>query len=61
MPRLIEMLPAEIERLEAEAGPDNPFVKQLKEQLRVSIATQGRSSRDVYLMHAAPIATAAEW
>lgn len=53
MATLIEELPKRIERLEAEFGSDNPYVKQLKERLRASIATQGKSSQDMYLMQAA--------
>lgn len=52
MPTLIEQLPAEIARLEAKFGSDNPYVQQLKEQLRASIATQGKSTQDVYRMQA---------
>jgi hypothetical protein len=46
--------------LEAKFGPDNPYVKQLKEQLRASIATQGKSSYDVYLMQATKLPQAPE-
>ena len=52
MPSLIERLPAEIAALEDELGSDNPYVQQLKEQLRASIATQGKSTQDVYRMQA---------
>jgi hypothetical protein len=52
MPTLIEQLPAEIARLEAKFGSDNPFVMQLKEQLRASIATQGKSTAEVFRMQA---------
>lgn len=48
MPSLIEQLPEEIARLEAKFGSDNPFVQQLKEQLRASIATQGKSTQEVF-------------
>jgi hypothetical protein len=60
MSTLIEQLPAEIARLEAKFGPDNPYVKQLKEQLRASIVTQGKSSYDVYLMQATKFPQAPE-
>ena len=60
MATLIEELPKQIERLEAKFGPDNPYVKQLKEQLRASIATQGKSSQDVYLMQATKLPRAPE-
>jgi len=52
MPTLIEQLPAEIARLEAKFGSDNPYVQQLKEQLRASIATQGKSTQEVFRMQA---------
>ena len=51
---LIEQLPAEIARLETKFGSENPYVQQLKEQLRASIATQGKSTQDVYKMQAVP-------
>jgi|LakMenEpi03Aug12_release.lakeMendotaPanAssembly.Ray.scaffolds.fasta_scaffold2886668_2 hypothetical protein len=52
MASLIEQLPAEIARLETKFGSGNPYVQQLKEQLRASIATQGKSTQDVFRMQA---------
>ena len=54
MPTLIEQLPERIKQLEAQVGSENPYVQQLKEQLRASIATQGKSTQDVYKMQAVP-------
>jgi hypothetical protein len=48
MTTLIEQLPGEIARLEAKYGPDNRFVKDLKEQLRASKETVGMSSEQVF-------------
>ena len=55
MSTLIEELPGDIARLEAKYGPDNQFVKDLKEQLRASKATQGKTAQEVYRMQAAPL------
>lgn len=52
MDTLIERLPGRIAALEASHGSDNPFVKDLKEQLRASIANQGKSAQQVYQMQA---------
>jgi len=52
MRSLIERLPARIQRLEAEHGSDDPFVQQLKEQLRASIATAGKSAETVFTAQA---------
>ncbi len=49
MTTLTEKLPKEIKRLEASHGPDNPFVRMLKEQLRVANETKGKSAKEVYL------------
>lgn len=60
---LIEQLPGRIARLEAKHGPDDPYVKDLKEQLRASKATQGQTAQEVYraqVFHiAAPSSTTA--
>jgi len=52
MASLIEELPGKIARLEAKYGSDNPFVKDMKEQLRAMKETAGKSTQDVYLMQA---------
>jgi len=52
MSTLIEDLKAEIVRLEARHGLDNKFVKDLKEQLRASEATSGKTAQDVFRMQA---------
>jgi hypothetical protein len=52
MSTLIERLKSEIERQETRLGSEHPFVKQLKEQLRASIANEGKSTQDVYRMQA---------
>ena len=52
MSTLIERLQSEIERQEMRLGLEHPFVKQLKEQLRASIANEGKSTQDVYRMQA---------
>ena len=52
MSTLIERLQSEIVRLEIKHGSEHPFVKQLKEQLRASIANEGKSTQDVYRMQA---------
>jgi hypothetical protein len=54
MSTLIEELPASIARLEAKYGPDNQYVKDLKEQLRASKATLGQTAQQVYRMQATP-------
>lgn len=53
MSTLIEDLKAEIARLEAKHGSDNKFVKDLKEQLRASEATSGKTAQEVFRMQAA--------
>lgn len=55
MATLIEELPGRIARLEALHGPNDLFVKDLKEQLRASIATQGKSAHEVFRMQAVPL------
>lgn len=55
MSTLIEELPGEISRLEAKYGADNQFVKDLKEQLRASKATLGKTAQEVYRMQAVPM------
>lgn len=52
MATLIESLKRQIARLEAEHGSDNPFVKDLKEQLRASEATTDKTSHEVFRMQA---------
>lgn len=52
MSTLIEQLPAEIARVEAKFGSDNPFVKQLKEQLRGMKENGNKSAKDVYRLQA---------
>lgn len=52
MTTLIEDLKAEIVRLEAMHGSDNKFVKDLKEQLRASQATSGKTAQEVFRMQA---------
>ena len=44
--------PEEIARLEAKHGSDNKFVKDLKEQLRASEATSGKTAQEVFRMQA---------
>ena len=55
MATLIEELPGQIARLEALHGPNDLFVRDLKEQLRASIATQGKSAQEVFRMQAVPL------
>jgi hypothetical protein len=50
MSTLVEDLKAEIVRLEAKHGSDNKFVKDLKEQLRASEATSGKTAQEVFRM-----------
>jgi sRNA-binding protein len=52
MATLIESLKAEIARMEAKHGSDDPFVKDLKEQLRASEETSGKTAHEVYRMQA---------
>ena len=52
MTTLIESLKAQIVRLEPKHGSDDPFVKDLKEQLRASEDTLGKTAQDVYQMQA---------
>ena len=56
MGTLIEDLPKQIARLEAKHGPNDPYVKDLKEQLRASIATQGKSAQEVFRMQSVSLA-----
>ena len=55
MSTLIEVLERQIARLEAKHGPSDPYVTDLKEQLRASKATQGKTAKEVYLMQAQPL------
>ena len=57
MATLIEKLPARIAKLEASHGSDNPFVKDLKEQLRAAIANKGKSAFQVFQMQAVKFPT----
>ncbi len=59
MTTLIESLKAQITRLEAKHGSEHPFVKDLKEQLRASEETSGKTAQEVYQMHAVQFAPAA--
>ena len=52
MSTLIEQLPERIARLEAKVGSDNPFVKQLKEQLRAMKETGDKTAQEVYFLQA---------
>ena len=52
MSTLIEDLKEAITRLEAKHGSDNKFVKDLKEQLRASEATSGKTAQEVFRMQA---------
>jgi len=54
---LIEQLPGRIALLEAKHGPDDLYVKDLKEQLRASIANAGKSGHEVFRMQAIPVGT----
>jgi len=47
MPTLAEELPGEIARLEKKFGPDNRFVKMLKEQL--DAINTGKSTKQLFL------------
>ena len=58
MTTLIESLKAQITRLEAKHGSDNQFVKDLKEQLRASQETSGKTAQEVYQMQAVQFAPA---
>lgn len=60
MTTLIEELPGRIADLEAKFGSDNKFVKDLKEQLRASLETSGKSAQEVYQMQAVQFAPAAK-
>ena len=53
---LIESLKAQISRLEAKHGLDDPFVKDLKEQLHASEATSGKTTQEVYQAQAVQFA-----
>ena len=52
MSTLMQQLPEEIKRLEAKHGSDNPYVKQLKEQLRGMQQNGDKSTQDVFRMQA---------
>ena len=52
MTSLIESLKTEISRLEAEYGLDNPYVKDLRQPLRASEETSGKTAQEVYQMQA---------
>lgn len=52
MSTLIDDLKVEIKRLEAKHGLDNKFVNDLKEQLRASEATSGKTAQEVLRMQA---------
>lgn len=49
---LIQSLPKRIARLEAKHGSDDPYVKDLKEQLRAMQENDGKTTQDVYRMQA---------
>jgi hypothetical protein len=53
MPTLLQELPEKIRRLEAKHGSGNPFVKQLKEQLRAMKENKDQSTQEVYRLQAA--------
>ncbi len=55
---LIERLPARIARLQEKRGPNDPFVRDLKEQLRASRATQGRTAEQVFKLQATQLGSA---
>lgn len=55
--KLIERLKSEIARQESKRGPNDPSVKDLKEQLRSSLATQGTSTQDVDRSQTEPMTT----
>ena len=55
MATLFEELPGTIKRLESKFGPDNPYVKMLKEQLRAIAETDDKSTQEVYLMSMKPV------
>lgn len=59
MASLIEELPARIAELEAKHGSADPFVKDLKEQLRAMKANVGKSAQDVFVAGAVPRDSAA--
>jgi len=52
MATLFQELPEKIKRLEASHGPNNPFVKMLKEELRAIQETGGKSTQEVFRMQA---------
>lgn len=52
MPTLLQQLPDKIKRLEGKHGSDNPYVKQLKEQLRAMTANGDKSTQEVFRMQA---------
>lgn len=47
-----DSLPKEIARLEEKYGSDNPYVKQLKQQLDGIQHNQGKTGEEVYRMQA---------
>lgn len=49
---LMASLPARIQKLEAKYGSDNPYVKDLKEQLRAMKENDGKTTQDVYRLQA---------
>ena len=59
MRSLIEELPAEIARLEAKHGSQDPFVQDLKEQLRAMKTHAGPAPLDTYRMQAVDFSTPA--
>ena len=52
MATLIEELPGRIAKLEEKFGSEDLFVKDLKEQLRASIANKGKTAHQMYQMQA---------
>ena len=52
MSTLMQELPEKIARLEAKHGSENPFVKQLKEQLRAMQEVADKPAQEVYRMQA---------
>jgi hypothetical protein len=47
---LVESLNVQIARMEPKHGSDNPYVKDLKEQLRASEETSDKTAQEVYQM-----------
>lgn len=52
MSTLIEQLRKDVRELERKHGSGDPYVKDLKEQLRASEANAGKSTEEVYKMQA---------